>query len=98
MLKYYYEYMEYSKKSINKNEINMYRADNNNQNNNPNNDPARTEALFTAIGSDDIDEVARLLEEGADINAVNEFRETPLHQAAIYGHAYIAGLLLEGGC
>ena len=36
MLKYYYEYMGYSNKSINKNEINMSREDNNN----PNNDPA----------------------------------------------------------
>ena len=38
-----------------------------------------------------------LLEDGADVKARDEARQTPLHMAAIFGHVRVASLLLDAG-
>ena len=38
-----------------------------------------------------------LIENGADVNAINRFGQTALHNAAYYGHEYICRLLLKHG-
>ena len=44
-------------------------------------------ALHWAAYRNDLDAVKRLLDEGADPNAVNRFGVTPLHEAATVGNA-----------
>jgi hypothetical protein len=45
----------------------------------------------------DTDRVRKLLRKGANVNARNEYGWTPLHWAALYGHADVVRLLLEHG-
>ena len=42
-------------------------------------------------------ELRRLIEEGADLNAISGFGQTPLHIAAAQGHADIAATLIRKG-
>ena len=41
--------------------------------------------------------VSVLLEHGADVNALNQFQQTPLHCAARNGHAAVVAALLAKG-
>jgi ankyrin repeat protein len=50
--------------------------------------------LHGAVVSGDIDEVKRLLAAGADPGIANRDGKTPVHAAAILGHAEIEELLL----
>ncbi|BFD47238.1 ankyrin repeat domain-containing protein [Wolbachia endosymbiont (group A) of Acrocera orbiculus] len=50
--------------------------------------------LFQAVERGDIDEVNRLISEGADVNAVKD-NNTLLHCAAMYDHAEIVKDLLD---
>ncbi len=57
--------------------------------------------LFDAAARGDLDEVKRLVAQGADVNTVNLFGDTPLHWAAVNGHATILNhyqLKLVGLC
>jgi ankyrin repeat protein len=49
--------------------------------------------LHGAVVSGDLDEVQRLLAAGADPRIANRDGKTPLHAAALLGHAYIEHLL-----
>jgi len=49
--------------------------------------------LHGAVVSGDLDEVQRLLAAGADPRIANRDGKTPLHAAALFGHAYIEHLL-----
>jgi ankyrin repeat protein len=51
--------------------------------------------LHSAVVSGDIDEVKRLLAFGADPKIANRDGHTPVHAAAILGHAEIEQLLLR---
>uniref|UniRef100_A0A6C0I3B6 Uncharacterized protein n=1 Tax=viral metagenome TaxID=1070528 RepID=A0A6C0I3B6_9ZZZZ len=53
--------------------------------------------LLPAIRRNDIDEVARLIDDGADINSKHRYGQTPLHWACINGYVEVAELLLERG-
>jgi ankyrin repeat protein len=56
----------------------------------------KSEALAQAVLQNDAPIAQRLIEEGADVNAL-VFGATALHLAAEYGHAQIAQLLLDRG-
>jgi len=56
-----------------------------------------TETLHGAVTSGDIDEVKRLISEGAGINAKNMNGETPLHIASAQGREPIVKLLITEG-
>lgn len=53
--------------------------------------------LHEAVRQGDLDEVERLLREGADVDVASEAGWTPLHRAALEGHAGIAERLLAAG-
>ena len=59
--------------------------------------PAFGTALHEAVMKNDIAEVKRLLEAGADVSAKNEIGYTPLHVAALMGHAASVKVLLQAG-
>lgn len=67
----------------------------------PARNPMRVRPLHSAVAHDDEDAAfamsRRLLEEGADVNAVQESGFTPIHQAAYRGSARLTELLLEHG-
>jgi ankyrin repeat protein len=56
--------------------------------------------LHGAVVSGDVDEVRRLLAAGADPRIANRDGKTPVHAAALLGHAQIEALLRSnvGGC
>ena|SRR5688572_24677706 len=54
-------------------------------------------ALHWAAYNNDLGAVRRLLDEGADPNAVNRFGVTPLHEAATVANAAMLKALLEAG-
>lgn len=54
-------------------------------------------ALLDAAWAGDLPEVARLLDEGAHVNAANDQRLTPLILASFQGHADVVKLLLQRG-
>ncbi|MDR2215453.1 MAG: ankyrin repeat domain-containing protein, partial [Nevskiaceae bacterium] len=56
-----------------------------------------TTALHWAIYNDDLPLVKRLIAAGANVNASNDYRATPLSEAAVIGNVDILRLLLEKG-
>ena len=56
---------------------------------------AEATPLHWAAGHGLTDIAARLIENGADVNAVDEFGRTPLHEAV--GYTDTAGLLIDSG-
>lgn len=59
---------------------------------------ARTERLFTAIRDERLDNVLKEIEQGADINGLDEWHDTPLHEAAKHRYnSKIALTLIEHG-
>jgi ankyrin repeat protein len=58
---------------------------------------SKNEKLLRASIIGDVKKVKKLLKEGADVNAKDEFGWTPLHGAAILGHIEVVKLLLEHG-
>lgn len=53
--------------------------------------------LCWASREDDLDEVIRLLDTGADVNASNNYGRTPLHEAAWNDNTAVAELLIAKG-
>jgi uncharacterized protein len=53
--------------------------------------------LHQAAYSDDLETVARLVREGADVNAVNRYGVTPLSLACTNGNSTMVALLLKAG-
>jgi ankyrin repeat protein len=53
--------------------------------------------LFEAVKAGDLPEVRRLVEEGADVNACDDYRVTPLLWALFHRHAEVAAYLVEEG-
>ena len=54
--------------------------------------------LFTAIEKNDVEVAESCLMNGANVHAVRgEYKETPLHEAAGYGHVEVAALLIANG-
>jgi len=53
--------------------------------------------LLDAVKEGDVARVRLLLRRGANVNAMDKYGNTPLHSAAVLGHAEIARLLLEHG-
>ncbi len=53
--------------------------------------------LFTAIQRNNFNVVKRLLASGADVNAPDEYGETPLHWATRYGHTALVEVLVANG-
>jgi ankyrin repeat protein len=51
--------------------------------------------IYTEEG--DVDAVSRLVAEGADVNVKGTGDSTPLHVAALNGHAEVAAMLLTHG-
>ncbi|KAF8817845.1 hypothetical protein IE077_003622 [Cardiosporidium cionae] len=54
--------------------------------------------LIAAAGRSDILEVRKLLSEGYNINAVDNYGYTPLHNAALNGNIDIVQYLVDKGC
>lgn len=62
------------------------------------NDDCQETALYhAAMRGFDPDCVTFLIENGADVNCVNNFGRTPLHTAAKHGHMRVAEILIEHG-
>ncbi len=55
------------------------------------------EQLFKAVRLNEIEEVRKLIEAGADLNAVCEYKRTALHIASIWGCSEIVKILIEAG-
>ena len=55
------------------------------------------ESIHYAAGSGNIEAVKQHLAAGTDVNAKNQFGETPLHLAFLLGHKEIAKLLIAAG-
>lgn len=53
--------------------------------------------LFQAARSGSVSQAQAALDAGADPNAKDDWRRTPLHMAAAYGRASVARLLIEKG-
>jgi ankyrin repeat protein len=56
-----------------------------------------TTALHYAAHDGDVDQAARLIKEGADVNARNDYGSTPMQEAAERGDAELIRLLLKAG-
>ena len=61
------------------------------------NEPPEPQALFNAASSGNNPMIARLLQEGIDINSANTERETALHMAAAHGHYSTVIYLINHG-
>ncbi len=55
------------------------------------------EQLFKAVGLSEIEEVKKLIEKGADVNVVNKYGETALHEASFWGRSDVVKMLIEAG-
>ncbi len=53
--------------------------------------------LLKAFKSNNVDELRRLINDGINVNVIDEFGMTPLHHAVRYGHANIVQVLLDNG-
>lgn len=53
--------------------------------------------IFAAVNNNDVSLVQKLLRLGASPNKFDQDGRTPLHHAALKGHAEIAKILLEAG-
>src|SRR5262245_46084747 len=60
-------------------------------------DPDGTTALHWAVYRNDADQVTKLIKEGANVNAVNEFGATPMSEAAVTGNVKVIEALLKAG-
>ena len=58
---------------------------------------AAAEDLLVAAKAGDLAAVRQILERGADVNARDVNKETPLHDAAARGKTEVAALLIEKG-
>ena len=54
-------------------------------------------ALMEAVAEGELDEIKRLIKEGADVNSKNSEGETPLHVSGIWGKVEPLQLLLAAG-
>ncbi len=59
--------------------------------------PALAGPLHDAVQKGDLEEVKRLIADGADVNAKARKGDTPLHSAAWFGYKAMAKLLIEKG-
>ena len=59
--------------------------------------PAPVQTLFDAARSGEVALANTLISQGADVNAADEEKITPLHVAAFGGHAEVVGVLLAAG-
>ena len=57
----------------------------------------KADLLFEAVSNNNIEEVARLIEAGANVNATDDYGETALMWAAWYNAADAAKMLIEAG-
>jgi ankyrin repeat protein len=60
-------------------------------------DPDGTTPLHWAVYRNDVPEVSRLIREGANVNAANDYGATPLSEAAVVGNVEVIGKLLKAG-
>jgi ankyrin repeat protein len=55
------------------------------------------EKLLEAVRLNEIEEVKKLIEKGADVNVVDEYGATALYWASYKGHSEIVKILIEAG-
>jgi len=55
------------------------------------------EKLLEAVKSNEIEEVRKLIEEGADVNVVDGWGDTALHKASRFGRSDVVKMLIEAG-
>jgi len=53
--------------------------------------------LIDAVYEGDLEKVKKLLDEGEDVNARDDYGRTPLHYASIYGIVDVVKFLVEKG-
>ena len=53
--------------------------------------------LFNACKNGDMELAMALVDRGADVDARDEYQETPLHHGCIYGHMEVAMALVKKG-
>ena len=55
------------------------------------------EKLLEAVRLNEIEEVRKLIEAGADVNAVCEYKRTALYFASLWGYSEIVKMLIDAG-
>jgi ankyrin repeat protein len=56
-----------------------------------------SEKLLNAVRNNDVSQLKKLLQNGANVNAADKSGSTPLHKASLKGHAACVKLLLDAG-